>query len=111
MARDQNESGIIGQVLNGPVMCHPKYFPADKYEYSSWEQNKNASILSKAQMLKCWKVYYPNTGPDVYANPLLVNTVEGLPSACKTAALVLKSSRSNLTGHSNSDNRYGPSSR
>lgn len=83
MAKDNKESGIIGQVLNGPVVCHPKYFPEGKYEYTSWEQNKNASILSKAHMLRCWECYYPNTGRDVYANPFLVDTMEGLPPARK----------------------------
>lgn len=83
MARDTKEGGIIGQVLNGPVMCHPKFFPEGKYEYTSWEQNKNASILGRDQMLACWEEYYPNTGPDVYANPFLVETVKGLPPACE----------------------------
>ncbi|OQU94865.1 hypothetical protein CLAIMM_01156 isoform 3 [Cladophialophora immunda] len=82
MARDQNEGGIIGQLLNSPVLCHPKYFPRDKgYEYNSFRQNKNSSILGEENMLNCWAEYYPDTGPDVYANPLLVESVEGLPPA------------------------------
>ncbi|OAP61708.1 hypothetical protein AYL99_03911 [Fonsecaea erecta] len=82
MARDQNEGGIIGQLLNSPVLCHPKYFPRDKgYEYNSFQQNKNSSILGEQNMLNCWAEYYPNTGPDVYANPLLVDSVKGLPPA------------------------------
>ncbi|EXJ76483.1 uncharacterized protein A1O5_00991 [Cladophialophora psammophila CBS 110553] len=81
MAKDHNEEGIVGQVLNGPVVCHPRFFPKDKYEYTSWEQNKKASILGKDHMLRCWDTYYPNTGPDVYANPFLVETMEGLPPA------------------------------
>ncbi|OQU94867.1 hypothetical protein CLAIMM_01156 isoform 2 [Cladophialophora immunda] len=84
MARDQNEGGIIGQLLNSPVLCHPKYFPRDKgYEYNSFRQNKNSSILGEENMLNCWAEYYPDTGPDVYANPLLVESVEGLPPACE----------------------------
>jgi acetyl esterase/lipase len=84
MARDQNERGIIGQLLNSPVLCHPKFFPKDKgYEYNSFQQNAYSSILGEENMLKCWAEYYPNTKPDVYANPLLVESVEGLPAACK----------------------------
>jgi len=82
MARDQKEAGIIGQVLNGPVICHPNHFPkGDKYEYNSWEQNANASILSAKTMLKCWDMYYPSAGADVYASPLLADSLKGLPSA------------------------------
>lgn len=80
MARDNNEGGIVGQVLNGPVLCHPKFFPKDKYEYTSWEQNKDASILTARHMLLCWDAYCPDIKPDdVYANPLLVKSTAGLP--------------------------------
>ncbi|RVX68669.1 hypothetical protein B0A52_07096 [Exophiala mesophila] len=62
MARDIGDSGIIGQLLNSPVLCHPKFFPKDKgYEYNSFVQNANSA-------------------PDVYANPLLVESVKNLPA-------------------------------
>ena len=87
MAQDNKESGIVGQLLNGPVLCHPKFFPKDDYEYTSWEQNKNASILTAEHMLRCWEAYYPNTGPDMYANPLLVESTAGLPPTRKCKPL------------------------
>ena len=84
MARDNDEGGIIGQLLNSPVLCHPNHFPKDKgYEYNSWEQNKDSSILNRQNMLNIWAQYYPNTGSEAYANPLLVEPIEGMPAACK----------------------------
>jgi hypothetical protein len=53
-ARDDGIKGIVGQVLNIPVTCHPKIFPQDKYEFTSWEQNKDASILSASAMQFFW---------------------------------------------------------
>jgi acetyl esterase/lipase len=81
MARDEGESGIIGQVLNGPVTCHPDFFPKDKFEYTSWVQNQHASILGEAEMRKCWNAYVPGDGGNVYASPLLAKTFKGLPPA------------------------------
>ncbi|KAK4191006.1 Alpha/Beta hydrolase protein [Podospora australis] len=40
-AWDNNVTGIIGQVLSFPAVCHPKFFPRDKYEFGSWIQNEN----------------------------------------------------------------------
>jgi acetyl esterase/lipase len=81
MARDNGESGIIGQVLNIPVTCHPDCFPKDKFEYNSWVQNKHASILGEAEMRKCWNAYITSNVDNVYASPLLAKTFEGLPPA------------------------------
>lgn len=83
MARDNNDSGIVAQVLNGPVICHPDHFPRDgKYEYNSWMQNQDASILSAHTMRRCWDAYYPSAGTDVNASPMLAKSLQGLPTAC-----------------------------
>lgn len=58
-ARDEGVSGIIGQVLNIPVTCHPKHFPTCKYEFESYEQNKDASIIDKAKMNWFWGMCVP----------------------------------------------------
>jgi acetyl esterase/lipase len=85
MARDLGNHGIVGQVLNSPVLCHPNFFPKDKgYEYNSFEQNANSAVLGKENMLGCWAQYYPDPQPDVYANPLLVESVEKLPATCES---------------------------
>ncbi|EXJ92461.1 hypothetical protein A1O3_01012 [Capronia epimyces CBS 606.96] len=81
MARDQQESGIIGQILNIPVTCHPDVFPRDKYEYGSFEQNKDASVVDAPKMLWFWEQYMPTVTPDVYAHPLLAESHAGLPPA------------------------------
>lgn len=83
MARDNNDDGVMAQVLNGPVICHPDHFPKDsKYEYNSWVQNKDSSILSAKTMRKCWEAYYPSAGSDIYASPFLAKSLKGLPAAC-----------------------------
>jgi len=81
MARDQNISGIIGQVLNVPVTCHPKHFPSDKYEYGSYQQNKDASFMDSPMMDWFWDQYLPNAEPHVYANPLLARDLSNLAPA------------------------------
>ncbi|KAI9818371.1 MAG: hypothetical protein M1827_000429 [Pycnora praestabilis] len=80
-ARDQGLSCIIGQVLNTPVTCHPKHFPFAKYEYTSYEQNAEASILSKKTMNWFWDQYLPDAGRATYANPLLADSLYDLPPA------------------------------
>lgn len=73
----------MGQILNIPVVCHPDHFPkGDKYEYNSLEQNKEAPILSVKALLKCWNMYYPDAGTDVYASPMLAKSLKGLPATC-----------------------------
>jgi len=80
-ARDENFSGIIGQILNIPVTCHPKHFPADKYEYGSYQQNKDSSVVDGPRMDWFWDQYLPNAEPEVYASPLLAKDLSGLPPA------------------------------
>ena len=83
MARDEKVSGIIGQILNIPVTCHPDVFPRDKYEYGSYEQNKDASVVDAPKMNWFWEQYMPRIEPDVYAHPLLAESHAKLPPARK----------------------------
>lgn len=84
MARDKQESGIIGQILNIPVICHPDLFPRDRYEYGSYEQNKDASVVDAPKMNWFWEQYMPRVDPNVYAHPLLSESHAGLPPARKS---------------------------
>ncbi|OAP62321.1 hypothetical protein AYL99_04524 [Fonsecaea erecta] len=80
-ARDEGVSGIIGQILNIPVTCHPNHFPSDKYEGDSYRQNKDASIIDAPKMMWFWEQYLPDAQPDPYASPLLAKDLKNLPPA------------------------------
>ncbi|KAL3458859.1 alpha/beta hydrolase fold-domain-containing protein [Aspergillus heterothallicus] len=79
--RDEGIGAILGQVLNIPDTCHPAYFPEDKYEYSSPEQNKDAPILTTEAVHWFWDLYCPKDGADPCASPLLATSHKGLPPA------------------------------
>jgi acetyl esterase/lipase len=81
--RDLSISGIIGQILNIPVTCHPAYFPHGNYEYRSYEQNKNSPIVNATLMHWFWNYYLPDATPDPYASPLLAESLRGLPPSCQ----------------------------
>lgn len=55
MTRDEEVSGVIGQVLNVPVTCHLKHFLVDKYEYGNYEQNKDGSVVETPKMHWFWE--------------------------------------------------------
>lgn len=78
-ARDEGVSGIVGQILNIPVTCHPAHFPVTKYEYGSYEQNSESPIVGAARMHWFWRQYLPNAEKDVYASPLLASSLRNLP--------------------------------
>jgi acetyl esterase/lipase len=80
-ARDQSIGGVIAQVLNIPVTCHPNHFPKERHEYTSFVQNSDASVLDAPKMNWFWKQYLPNGEPAVYASPLLAKSLKGLPPA------------------------------
>ncbi|KIW84618.1 hypothetical protein Z517_00006 [Fonsecaea pedrosoi CBS 271.37] len=80
-ARDEGVTGIIGQILNIPVTCHPDLFPSDKYEGGSYQQNKDASIIDAPKMRWFWDQYLPDVQPDPYASPLLAKDLSNLPPA------------------------------
>ena len=83
MTRDENVSGVVGQVLNIPMTCHPRYFPADRYEYGSYQQNKDGSVVDTPKVNWFWEQYLPNAEPKAYANPLLAKDLSKLPPARK----------------------------
>lgn len=78
---DEKIPGVIGQILNIPVTCHPDHFPRSKYEYTSYEQNSQAPIVSAARMRQYWANYLPDATTDARANILLASSFVGLPPA------------------------------
>jgi len=95
MARDKGVGGIIGQICNFPVTCHPKHQAglADRYELSSYQQNHNASVVSAAKMELFWNVYDPEARPEPYHSPLLAKNLSKMPpaSASPSAAFYFNS--------------------
>ncbi|KAK9777149.1 putative Lipase esterase family protein [Seiridium cardinale] len=81
IVRDEGINGIIGQVLNIPVTCHPDHFPRSEYEYGSYTQNANAPIVNAARMRLYWSYYLPSGAADPRASPLLASSLAGLPPA------------------------------
>ncbi|KAK7968969.1 AB hydrolase superfamily protein [Apiospora saccharicola] len=76
-------TGIVAQVLHFPQVCHPKFFPKDRYEFGSYIQNAHASVLNLA-MDECFlDAYVPDTdSPDARKHwPLLADSHRGLPPA------------------------------
>ncbi|KAB5518200.1 Alpha/Beta hydrolase protein [Coniochaeta sp. 2T2.1] len=93
MARDAPIPGIVGQILNFPITCHPRYFASLSknrgYELASYVQNRDDSLLSAVQMEFFWDCYGTEKGDEVegdgegegYHSPLLRQDLEGLPPA------------------------------
>jgi acetyl esterase/lipase len=105
-ARDEGLTGVVGQVLNFPVTCHPKFFPHDKYELASYHQNYNASIVTALRMEWFWDCYLPKPTPHPYHSPLLADSLKGLAPvctyylsfcACAQSSKVLKATYWNVT--------------
>lgn len=84
-ARDLGVSGIIAQVLHFPILCHPRFFPKEKYEFGSYIQNREDPILSAASMESVLDAYIPDATPDHRHSPLLAKSLEGLPPTRKSA--------------------------
>lgn len=82
MAREEGVTGIIGQVLDYPTSCHPKFFPKDKYELESYDQHYDASVVNSLLMETFLDAYDPDPKPDWRHSPLLVDSCKGLPPAC-----------------------------
>lgn len=80
-ARDAGLTGIRGQVLNFPVTCHPKFFPSDKYEYGSYQQNHDASVVSLLKMEFFLDQYLPDPKPETDHSPLLAESLKGMAPA------------------------------
>ena len=70
---------IEGVVMNVPVTCHPRWFPKEGYEYTSYVQCKG-TMLNGEEMYQVWDMACPDSerGKEVEASPLL-GDVNGLP--------------------------------
>lgn len=80
-------NGIMGQVLNIPVTCHPKHFPRSKYSFNSYEQNMHAPIVGGERMHWFWAKYVLGTEAEIGASPLLASSVDDLPPT-RTSELI-----------------------
>ncbi|KAK5224296.1 hypothetical protein LTR47_009907 [Exophiala xenobiotica] len=78
-SRDEGITGIVGQVLCIPALCHPDFFPRDKFKLESYEASADAAIVSGKLMRWFWNLYMPEPSPDPYASPLLAPSLKGLP--------------------------------
>ncbi|KAJ8119808.1 hypothetical protein ONZ43_g3324 [Nemania bipapillata] len=83
MARDNGVSGIISQVLHFPSVCHPKFYPRDKYELASNIQNMENAVLGTTKFDLFLNAYIPNPEPDYRHSPLLAPSLAGLPPTRK----------------------------
>ncbi|GAP92518.1 putative AB hydrolase superfamily protein [Rosellinia necatrix] len=81
MARDDGVSGIVAQVLHFPSLCHPKFYPYDKYELGSHVQNASNCVLSAEAFGSLMDAYVPDVQPDHRHSPLLASSLAGLPPA------------------------------
>ncbi|KAG7090648.1 hypothetical protein E1B28_009749 [Marasmius oreades] len=84
IARDDpffSDKPVTGQILHVPVVCHYQAYP-EKYRSSllSLEQNKDAPLLTKDNIVKLMEFY--NAPPeDPRISPLLLSSHKGLPPA------------------------------
>ncbi|KAI1208917.1 alpha/beta-hydrolase [Annulohypoxylon truncatum] len=81
MARDDGITGIIAQVLHFPSLCHPKFFPREKYEFGSYIQNAFNCVLDILRNEAFLDAYNPNANPDHRHSPLLAASHANLPPA------------------------------
>ncbi|KAF5002485.1 hypothetical protein FGRMN_310 [Fusarium graminum] len=72
-------TGLIAQVLHFPPTCHPRFFPREKYEYGSYIQNQDDSVLNTLLMETFYDAYTPDAQPDYRHSPLLAESFKGLP--------------------------------
>ncbi|KAI1087023.1 alpha/beta-hydrolase [Rostrohypoxylon terebratum] len=80
-ARDDRITGIIAQVLHFPAICHPKFFPRNKYEYGSYIQNASNCVLDILRYEAFLDSYMPDAQPDHRHSPLLAASHASLPPA------------------------------
>ncbi|KAI0403068.1 alpha/beta hydrolase fold-domain-containing protein [Xylaria palmicola] len=82
MARENGVSGIVAQVLHFPSLCHPKFYPRDRYELGSHIQNAENVVLSAVRFDVFIECYNPDPRePDWRHSPLLAPSLRGLPPA------------------------------
>ncbi|KAI1275973.1 Alpha/Beta hydrolase protein [Xylaria sp. FL0933] len=70
------ETRIRGVILNVPIVCHPRFFPTDGFEITSYkEATAGTTLLCSEEMYKIWDLYAPSTGQysgaNVAMSPLL----------------------------------------
>lgn len=129
--RDENAlDGVVGQLLNIPVLCHPRFFPHGEHELRSYEQNAQSPTINGERMRWFWgnftsnyfedawlmkaneDQYFPNATPDTRASPLLARRFDGLPPACMYFQEEPPVDTSTLTGrYSDSSCWHGPTPR
>ncbi|KAJ3947598.1 hypothetical protein N0V92_013196 [Colletotrichum tropicale] len=83
--RDNNITGIVAQVLHFPIICHPKFFPKEKYEFGSYIQNEDSPVLGALAMEAYLDAYLPMPTPDHRHSPILAETLKCLPTTRKSA--------------------------
>ncbi|KAF9886577.1 hypothetical protein FE257_011349 [Aspergillus nanangensis] len=71
---------VVGQLLNIPVLCHPDFFPHEKHELCSYDQNAQSPTVNGERMRWFWDQYYPHPTASMFASPLLARNFEGLPA-------------------------------
>ncbi|KAI8258750.1 hypothetical protein K4K58_003135 [Colletotrichum sp. SAR11_239] len=77
--RDNGITGVIAQVLHFPIICHPKFFPREKYEYGSYIQNNDNPVISALAMEGALDAYLPKPTPDHRHSPILAKSLKDLP--------------------------------
>ncbi|KAL8305166.1 hypothetical protein RB600_008175 [Gaeumannomyces tritici] len=81
-ARDKGVSGIVGQVLDFPMTCHPKFYPKRPLELKSYEQNSEATTISSPLVDLFYDAYVPDSAEEVsYHSPLLAPSLAHMPPA------------------------------
>ncbi|KAI1434120.1 alpha/beta hydrolase fold-domain-containing protein [Xylaria sp. CBS 124048] len=81
LARDDGVSGLVAQVLHFAALCHPKFFPSEKYEFGSYIQDAENCVLSDRRYEAFSRAYLPDLEPDYRHSPLLATSLAGLPPA------------------------------
>jgi hypothetical protein len=66
-------------VLHFPSVCHPKFFPRDKYEFGSYIQNAENVVLSALRFEAFLDANMPVPNADYKKSPLLAPSLAGLP--------------------------------
>jgi acetyl esterase len=80
LAQQARDAGVAikGVVLNVPITCDPRHFPAGDYEYTAYKQCFG-TLLSGPEMEQIWEMVVPaEQGKSPLVSPLLGN-VTGLP--------------------------------
>lgn len=87
-ARDKGTTGIVGQVLDFPMTCHPKLYPqggGGRLELRSYEQNADATTISSPLVDLFYDTYVPESSTEkaaaAYHSPLMAPSLAHMPPA------------------------------